>query len=265
MAMATVEQPSLWLLLRVWFMLGLQSFGGGMATLYLIQRTTVERYHWLTAAEFSRDWALCQAAPGINLLGMTILIGRKVAGLAGALVALVPWLWLALRERHHRGPAHSVATSSIWSVARSPKAVALAIFFGTQSMQAYVGFGWIPQILVDNGLCDDPSDLYHTLLVKAIKTERWRKWMTGDDVNLQVDDILADDELSLKILDVSGHYAFNDPEVKEQVEKLYRNLAAQDIDGKRFVIEHIKRPIKQYVVGLNLKGVTSRIEKALED
>ena len=54
-----------------------------------------------------------------------------------------------------------------------------------------------------------------------------------------------------------------DPEGKEQVEKLYRNLAAQDIDGKRFVIEHIKRPIKQYVVGLNLKGVTSRIEKAL--
>ncbi len=27
---------------------------------------------------------------------------------------------------------------------------------------------------------------------------------------------------------------------------------------------HIKRPIKQYIVGLNLKGVTTRIEKALE-
>lgn len=86
---AAVEQPSLWLLLRVWFMLGLQSFGGGMATLYLIQRTTVERYRWVTAAEFSRDWALCQAAPGINLLCVTILVGRQVAGLAGALVALV--------------------------------------------------------------------------------------------------------------------------------------------------------------------------------
>lgn len=86
---AAVGQPSLWLVLWVWFLLGLQSFGGGMATLYLIQRTTVERYRWLTAAEFSRDWALCQAAPGINLLCMTILIGRKVAGLVGALVALV--------------------------------------------------------------------------------------------------------------------------------------------------------------------------------
>ena len=100
--------------------------------------------------------------------------------------------------------------------------------------------------------------------MKAIKTERWRKWMTGDDVNLQVDDILANKELSLQILDISGHYAFNDEEVKAEIEKLYRNLAAQDIDGRRFVIEHIKRPIKQYIVGLNLKGVTTRIEKALE-
>lgn len=99
--------------------------------------------------------------------------------------------------------------------------------YGTEETRAYLKLCATERILVDNGLCDDPSDLYHTLLVKAIKTERWRKWMTGDDVNLQVDDILADDELSLKILDVSGHYAFNDPEVKDQVEKLYRNLAAQ--------------------------------------
>lgn len=86
---AAPERPSLWRLLWVWFLLGLQSFGGGMATLYLIRRTTVEQYRWMTAAEFTRDWALCQAAPGINLLCMTILVGRQVAGLAGALVAIV--------------------------------------------------------------------------------------------------------------------------------------------------------------------------------
>lgn len=82
-------RASLWLLLRVWFMLGLQSFGGGMATLFLIRRTSVEKYHWLSAEEFTSDWALCQAAPGINLLCMTILIGRRVAGLSGALAALL--------------------------------------------------------------------------------------------------------------------------------------------------------------------------------
>jgi chromate transporter len=76
-------------LLRIWFLLGLQSFGGGMATLYLIQRTAVDKYGWLTAEEFARDFALCQAAPGINLLCLTILVGRRVAGMAGAFVSLV--------------------------------------------------------------------------------------------------------------------------------------------------------------------------------
>jgi chromate transporter len=83
------EQPSLWLLFRVWFGLGVQSFGGGTATLFLIRRAVVERYGWVTAEAFTRDWVLCRVAPGINLLAITILMGRQVAGLGGALVSLV--------------------------------------------------------------------------------------------------------------------------------------------------------------------------------
>lgn len=90
---ALVARTSLWSLLSIWFLLGIQSFGGGMATLYLIRRTAVDRYHWFTPEEFSRDWALCQAAPGINLLCMTILVGRQVAGLPGAVIAMVGLLF----------------------------------------------------------------------------------------------------------------------------------------------------------------------------
>jgi len=81
--------PTRWQLFRIWVQLGVQSFGGGMATLYLIRRAVVEQRQWLTASEFTRDWALCQAAPGINLICMTILIGRHVAGIPGSLVAVV--------------------------------------------------------------------------------------------------------------------------------------------------------------------------------
>ena len=83
-----VGAASLLELLRVWVGLGLQSFGGGTATLFLIRRAVVEQQRWLTPEEFTRDWALCFMAPGINLLCLTILVGRRVAGTAGALVAL---------------------------------------------------------------------------------------------------------------------------------------------------------------------------------
>jgi chromate transporter len=86
---ANAPRPSLWLLLRVWLTLGVQSFGGGTATLFLIRRAVVEQRRWLSAEEFTRDWALCLVAPGINLLCMTILIGWRVAGLAGSLIALL--------------------------------------------------------------------------------------------------------------------------------------------------------------------------------
>lgn len=79
---------SLWTLLRVWLSLGAQSWGGGAATLLLIRREVVERRAWIGAEEFTRFWALCQLAPGINLLGLTILIGWRVGGILGAPVAL---------------------------------------------------------------------------------------------------------------------------------------------------------------------------------
>lgn len=86
---ASPQLPTLWHLWRVWLQLGVQSFGGGMATLYMIRRAVVDQRHWLMPEEFTRDWALCQAAPGINLLCMTILIGRHVAGIPGAIVAVI--------------------------------------------------------------------------------------------------------------------------------------------------------------------------------
>ena len=73
----------------VWLRLGAQSFGGGSVVLALIRRAAVEEYRWLSEAEFLRDWALIQLAPGINLIALTILIGRRVAGAKGIALALI--------------------------------------------------------------------------------------------------------------------------------------------------------------------------------
>jgi chromate transporter len=75
-------------LLWIWLNVGIQSFGGGSATLYLIRRAAVERHGWLTDEEFARYWGICQIAPGINILGLVILIGWRIAGAAGIALAL---------------------------------------------------------------------------------------------------------------------------------------------------------------------------------
>jgi chromate transporter len=77
-----------WRLLWIWTVIGAQSFGGGSATLYLIRRVAVERHGWLTDGDFTRYWSICQIAPGINILGLVILIGWRVSGAFGALLAL---------------------------------------------------------------------------------------------------------------------------------------------------------------------------------
>jgi chromate transporter len=68
--------------------LSLLAFGGGNAVLPEMQRIAVETNHWMSAETFSQLFAIAQAAPGPNILVVT-LIGWQVAGLAGAVVATV--------------------------------------------------------------------------------------------------------------------------------------------------------------------------------
>lgn len=84
--------PTLGQLFRLWSGIGLQSFGGGASTVFLIQRTFIEQHRWLTAEEFTQFWALCLFTPGINLIAVTVLIGRKLGGVSGIAVSLAGML-----------------------------------------------------------------------------------------------------------------------------------------------------------------------------
>jgi len=133
--------------------------------------------------------------------------------------------------------------------------------YGTEETRAYLKLAEVEKTLAERGLIESPSKIYDVLLEKSIKSERWRKWMVGDQVNLTVEDILANKELSEEILDIAGHYTFNDNDVKEEIQKLYDHLNNHDIDGNRFVIDHIKRSIRDYAEAYNLKGSTTRIKE----
>ena len=75
---------------------------------------------------------------------------RGALGLWGlvALVALLPWLIISVRDRVHRRTDSAVSGRLV----HSPTALALTALFGMQSMNAYVQFGWLPQIYRDASL-----------------------------------------------------------------------------------------------------------------
>ncbi|PCE23671.1 chromate transporter [Paraburkholderia acidicola] len=68
--------------------LSLLAFGGGNTILPEMQRQVVDVHHWMPTSEFSALFALAQAAPGPNLMIVT-LVGWHVAGWAGMLVTSV--------------------------------------------------------------------------------------------------------------------------------------------------------------------------------
>jgi chromate transporter len=84
--------PSKWQLFRIWASVGLQSFGGGASTTFLIQRAFIQKHRWLSMEEFMHLWNLCILTPGINLVALTVLIGKKLGGTWGIVVSLAGML-----------------------------------------------------------------------------------------------------------------------------------------------------------------------------
>jgi len=97
-------------------LLGLLTFGGVSSVMPEMQRYIVDVKGWTTATDFMQLFAVAQAAPGPNVL-ITSLIGYRVAGFAGSLVALfamclpaaaLAWGVSSLWERFRHSPWRSV-------------------------------------------------------------------------------------------------------------------------------------------------------------
>jgi len=76
----------LFTLAAIFAKISLLAVGGVTSTLPEITRQVVTLRHWMTPAQFTQLYAIGQAAPGPNLLVVT-LIGQREAGVAGAIVA----------------------------------------------------------------------------------------------------------------------------------------------------------------------------------
>jgi chromate transporter len=83
-----VSRAVLLALLADFAILSLAAFGGAATIAPALRDGVVLRRHWMSDADFLQLYAVARAAPGPNIM-IASVIGWKVAGLAGLLVATV--------------------------------------------------------------------------------------------------------------------------------------------------------------------------------
>ncbi|MGG3466952.1 chromate transporter [Neobacillus pocheonensis] len=70
------------------FIANLLGYGGGPATIPLIQNEVVNNYHWMSVSKFGDILAIANALPGPIATKMGGFIGYQLAGVPGAIIAL---------------------------------------------------------------------------------------------------------------------------------------------------------------------------------
>lgn len=65
------------------------TFGGGFVIITLMKRKFVDELHWIDEQEMLDLTALAQSSPGAIAVNAAILVGWRVAGVAGVVVAVI--------------------------------------------------------------------------------------------------------------------------------------------------------------------------------
>ena len=111
-------------LYRVFFVLGLFSFGGGVSA--WMHREVVQMRGWMTDEAFISGFALAQILPGVNSANLAVYIGQHLRGAVGAVVTVVGMLTgpfvvvIVAAVAYHRLvglPGFAAATAGVAAVA----------------------------------------------------------------------------------------------------------------------------------------------------
>ena len=141
--------------------LSVLGFGGGNAVFPQLYTDSVDVYHWVTAAEFSRYFALARLGPGPGTT-ITALIGYAVGGLPGAALgafamffpaAVVVYAIIALYDRFHEHPWRKI--------------------FARALIPIVLGLTWVGVTLLSRGALDSP--LTYAIAAAAAATMIWTR------------------------------------------------------------------------------------------
>ena len=84
-----MDTKKLWKMFTSMFYLSACTFGGGYVIVSLIRDVFVKKYHWIDDDEMLDLVAIAQSSPGAIAVNGAIVVGYKLAGILGIIVALL--------------------------------------------------------------------------------------------------------------------------------------------------------------------------------
>ncbi|AXI10123.1 chromate transporter [Oceanobacillus sp. 143] len=78
-----------WNIFMAFFRSGMLGFGGGPASIPLIQKEVVEKYNWMTEEEFGDMLAIANTLPGPIATKLAGYVGYRISGFIGMLNAVI--------------------------------------------------------------------------------------------------------------------------------------------------------------------------------
>ena len=88
-----------WKLFTSTFIISAFTIGGGFVIISLLKAKFVDEYKWLEDKEALNLVAIAQSAPGVMAVNASIIMGYKLAGLAGSLTAILD---ISIESRFNR-------------------------------------------------------------------------------------------------------------------------------------------------------------------
>jgi tagatose-1,6-bisphosphate aldolase non-catalytic subunit AgaZ/GatZ len=133
--------------------------------------------------------------------------------------------------------------------------------YGVAETRALLLLARIESFLSKKGLVEKTSNFTESFTDAAIGSERWRKWMVGEKQTWSPAEIKKDTATADLVMEIAGHYTFNNEEVKAEIKTMYANLENTGLNPGGIVITNIMKSIERYVDYFNLTGITTRIRR----
>ncbi len=136
--------------------IGAFTFGGGWAMISIIEREVVDKKQWLERSEFLDLLAVAQSLPGILAVNISVVVGDKLRGLKGAIVAssgtILPCFLIILLIAMFLTPETIIESPTLSAIFKGIRPVVVALILApvfTTARSAGIGWrmAWIPVIV----------------------------------------------------------------------------------------------------------------------